>query len=113
MPRKNPETKFKEKVVEDIKSISCYHYKTQEVSVRGILDITMSLGGRFIAIELKVDSPLSELQKRTIHKIKTKGEGIAIVATPHNWKEIFQLLKERKWEQLQKLDHQSNYHSKT
>lgn len=94
LPRKNPETKFKEKVQDDLDTLnSIWYLKTQEVSVRGVPDILMCLKGILIAIELKVDSKLSELQIYNLRKIKKAG-GKSYVATPDNWKEIFQELKE-------------------
>lgn len=92
MPRKNPETKFKEKVQEDLKTIPCWFSKIQQVAIRGIPDILACISGTFVALELKVDSDLTELQKYTIAKIKQSG-GIAYVVTPDNWKKIFQQLQ--------------------
>lgn len=93
MPRKNPETKFKEKVQEDLKRIRCWHRKIQSVSVRGIPDVLMCKSGKFVALELKVDSPLTELQKYNLDLISKNG-GYARVVTPNNWNEIFQEIQE-------------------
>ena len=94
MPRKNPETKFKEKVYKDLETLkNTWYYKTQEVSRRGILDLILCVNGAFVSLELKVDSKLSELQKRNIFKIN-KANGFATHADPNNWKEIFQKLKQ-------------------
>lgn len=101
MPRKNPETKFKEQVQEDLKTLpfeDVWYFKSQEVAVRGIPDFILSVRGKFVAIELKVDAELEELQEYNLNRIKQTG-GVSLVATPKNWKEIFQYIKERKWEQ--------------
>lgn len=96
MPRKNPETKFKEKVLEDLKTIpNLWYVKTQEVSVRGIPDLLICYKGRFLAFELKVDSPPEELQIYTLTKIKQAG-GISSLVTPKNWKMVFGIIKEIK-----------------
>ena len=92
MPRKNPETKFKEAVQEDLKTIPCWFSKIQQVAIRGIPDIILCVAGHFVALELKIDSPVTELQKYNIRKIKQSG-GTAYVVTPNNWKKIFQQLK--------------------
>jgi hypothetical protein len=84
-------------VLEDLKEIKrCWFYKAQEVSRRGIPDVIICCGGQFIALELKVDSPIDALQEYNITKIKRSG-GLAYVATPDNWKELLTLIKERKW----------------
>ena len=99
MPRVNPETKFKMRVLQDLNSLrnsldeKPYVLKTQEVAKRGVPDILMCWKGNFIAIELKVDSPLSMLQKYNLDLID-KNSGVAFVATPDNWKKIFQEIKE-------------------
>lgn len=41
-----------------------------------------------MALELKVDTNLSELQKYNISKIMKAG-GFGLVVTPDNWKPIF------------------------
>jgi carbamoylphosphate synthase large subunit len=94
MPRKNPETKFKEKVIEDLKTLDpIWFSKIQQVAIRGIPDILLCLVGNFVALELKVDSNLTELQKYNLKKITLAG-GYAYEVTPKNWKKIFQELKE-------------------
>lgn len=84
-------------MLEDLKTLKrCWFYKTNEVSRRGVPDVIICYWGKFIAIELKCDSPLDALQEYNINKIK-QSYGMAFVATPDNWKEIFTLLKEGKW----------------
>ena len=96
MPRKNPETAFKELVAEDLKTIKdIWFSKIQQVAIRGTPDFLVCLRGKFIAMELKVDSPLTLLQKYNLKRIEKSG-GEAMVVTPDNWKEIFQYLKGKK-----------------
>jgi hypothetical protein len=103
VPRKNPETKFKEKVQEDLKTLpDCYFTKIQQVAIRGIPDILLCVNGRFVGMELKVDSEISALQLYNLMKIQ-EANGVAIIATPKNWKIIFPLLKEKKWNQITRL----------
>ena len=101
MPRTNPETKFKKKVLEDLKTLpieDIWYFKSQEVAVRGIPDLILCVRGKFVAVELKVDAELELLQSYNLTRI-TRAGGIAMVATPKNWKDIFEYIKEREWEQ--------------
>lgn len=85
---KKPETLFKEKVLADLKKLKkIWFYKTNDVSRRGIPDIIACIRGKFVAIELKVDSPVSELQEYNLNCISL-AKGIAWVATPKNWEVI-------------------------
>lgn len=95
---KKPETKFKEKVLRDLKTLEhAWFYKTQEVARHGILDITLCLRGYFIAIELKKDtkSKPTELQIHTGRKIWETG-GVAIYVSPEEWPRV--------WDFLQRVD---------
>lgn len=52
---KQPETKFKEKVLRELRKIpNSYWIKIQSVSIRGIPDIIGTVNGHFVALELKV-----------------------------------------------------------
>jgi hypothetical protein len=94
MPRKNPETKFKEKVIKDLRTLKpIWFSKIQQVAIRGIPDILLCIRGNFIAIELKVDAELTELQHYNLVNIQKAG-GWSYDVTPKNWKQIFQKLKE-------------------
>ncbi len=84
------ETKFKKKVLDDLKTLrNAWFFKSNEVSVRGILDVIICVNGLFIAIELKKDSSSDPdaLQTYIGQRIKKAG-GIAFVAHPDNWHEI-------------------------
>lgn len=89
------ETKFKEKVKKDLKTLSrIWILKTNEVSMVGIPDYLLCICGIFIAIELKANkkSDVSILQQYNLEKIELAG-GIGLVAYPENWEAIFKLLK--------------------
>lgn len=90
---KQPETKFKERVIRDLKTIpNCWFIKTQERSRRGVPDILICLRGRFIAIELKTDTGrLDKLQAITLDKIVDAG-GTAFPTSPSRWERDFHLL---------------------
>lgn len=72
-----------------------WFFKTHEIARRGIPDIILSVRGRFVALELKVDSGLDELQIYTLKKIEESG-GLQWVVTPINWKHILKIIKEIK-----------------
>lgn len=68
--------------------------KTQEVAKRGILDVIMCVNGVFVAIELKrakSEKP-DELQRWNMKKIISSG-GVALLAYPENWDEVFIRIK--------------------
>lgn len=90
---KKPETKFKELVIKDLKTLkNTWFFKSQEVSRRGIPDLILCVNGFFVAMELKVDSDLDALQIYNINKIK-EANGWASEVTPKNWKKVFAYLK--------------------
>lgn len=90
---KQPETKFKEKIVPKLKALSnVWLVKIQQRTIVGTPDILMCLGGLFVAIELKVDSKLTKLQEYNLTKIHEAG-GIAMVLTPRNMEECLLYLE--------------------
>ena len=83
---KQPETIFKERVQRLLKEKfpDAWFFKSSERSIRGIPDIIGVLGGRFIALELKVGRNKADaLQAYVLLKIKAAG-GYAKVVTPVN-----------------------------
>lgn len=91
-----PETNFKKIVLKDLKTLDgVWTYKTSDRVKCGIPDILLCKEGRFIAIELKVDSTVTKLQQYTMDMIEKSG-GRSYVATPGNWEIIFQQIKEIK-----------------
>ena len=93
MPRK-PETNFKMHVLKDLKTLEhTWVYKTADKVKCGIPDILLCRNGKFVAIELKVDSPVSKLQEYTLDCIK-RSNGQSFVAYPDNWEYIFNVIKE-------------------
>ncbi len=90
------ETKFKDKVRKDLKTLSsCWFFKTQETSIRGIPDYILCLRGWFIALELKpeADIELDALQEYNIKCIIEDGEGIGMRVDPTNWPQTFKNLQ--------------------
>lgn len=87
------ETKFKEQVQKDLKSIPrSWFVKTQERSRRGMPDIIGCVSGTFVAIELKVGgNTATPLQEVYLDRISSAG-GVSFVATPESWNLQFQLL---------------------
>jgi len=92
---KKAETKFKEKVQKDLKTLNnCWFVKIQQASIRGIPDILMCLCGTFVAIELKraEDAPRNKLQEWTLHAI-SHANGMSFICTPENWEETFMIFE--------------------
>lgn len=96
---KKKETRFKEKVQADLKSLSnIWFFKSDERAVRGILDVIMCLNSFFVALELKADedTPAKNhevLQEYNANKIRTKAKGLAFKVTPATWPSIFKVLQ--------------------
>lgn len=93
---KQAETKFKERVIADLRTLQgTWFFKTQEVSLHGIPDLIICIWGLFIAIELKrgkKERP-DNIQSYTLGQIRKKAHGVTYVAFPENWDEIFEELK--------------------
>ncbi len=85
-----PESIFQKRVLRDLKNLPhSWILKTQEKTRRGVPDILMCLGSRFVAIELKASekATVSPLQAYEIALIAHSG-GAAYVAYPENWPQI-------------------------
>jgi hypothetical protein len=91
---KKPETKFKEKVQKDLKSLdNFYMLKTQERARRGVPDIIFCANGGFGALELKrEEEELEPLQEVKIQEIR-QAKGFALMVKPSTWPTTFQLIK--------------------
>jgi hypothetical protein len=92
---KKPETKLKEKVKKDLKTLEgVWSVKTQQVSLRGTPDLLLCVRGFFFAIELKKDAKVKvdPLQSHKLKQIIACG-GAAAVVTPTNWPEVFEAIK--------------------
>ncbi len=89
----NPESKFKIKVMKDLKTLGkIWILKTQEKGRRGVPDLLICLNGQFVAIELKAEKKEPDpLQMFELNCIES-ASGLALVAYPENWKEIFKKL---------------------
>jgi len=92
---KKPETKFKEKVVKDLKELRYIWFtKTQQKSLRGTPDIIGCINGYFFALELKSSrkGKISALQSYNLQKVVEAG-GRSWIAYPENWEEVFNEIK--------------------
>jgi len=91
---KQRETLFKEKVLRELKKFpKTWFCKIQQVSKRGTPDILATIGGVFVAIELKTDAGvLSKLQEFNLAEISKTG-AIAIVMTPTNFDKYMRALR--------------------
>lgn len=85
-----PETSFRAKVREDLKSVPlCKPFAIQQMTINGTPDFLLCVGGTFVGLELKssdLEEP-SKLQEFNLKEIDRCG-GIGIVACPQNWKLI-------------------------
>lgn len=91
---KQRETVFKEKVLSRLTRLKpkLWFVKIQMVATRGIPDILMCAGGKFVAWELKVGSNKADsLQQFILNKIEL-AQGVARVVTPENFDEAFEEL---------------------
>jgi hypothetical protein len=89
------ETKFKEKVQKDLKTLhDVFFFKSNEVALRGIPDFIICIKSKFIAIELKRDEKVKPepLQLYILTKIALAG-GKPFIAHPKNWRQIFEKLQ--------------------
>lgn len=96
-----PETKFKEKVQKDLDKLGIWHVKVDQRALRGIPDMILCIDGLFIAIELKKsyaaarsNAPRHKLQRWVREEIRKKGKGIAFLAYPENWNEVYAKIKQ-------------------
>lgn len=92
---KNPETKFKEKVVEILDEIpGVWILKTQERARRGVPDLLICIRGRFVAIELKTDEgEVDPLQEVILQRIR-QAQGLAFVTSPSRWPAHLQMIRD-------------------
>lgn len=84
------EKQFENKVKRYLKSKNIYYFKYfgNAYSTPGILDLTLCVNGRFVAVELKSEKgKVSVLQEYNIKEIKRCG-GIAIVLRPNEFEEF-------------------------
>lgn len=85
---KQLETKFKEKVIKDLKTAfkeKIKITKTQQMTQRGLPDLLICLYGDYVEIELKISGKLSDpLQQISLAKTIQTG-GRAFYTTPDQW----------------------------
>lgn len=93
---KKEETLFKERVAKALKTLpNTWFVKIQQVSLRGIPDFLLCIGGRFVAIELKSSrrAHRNPLQEWTLDTIAKTG-GHAYLVSPETWPDLFSDIKE-------------------
>lgn len=96
MARKQPETRFKEKILPILQKLpNSYFIKTQMVALLGVPDIIGCVSGKFCALELKRNSKEAKrltgrvrLQGHILLLIRNAG-GYAEFCYPENWEAIF------------------------
>jgi hypothetical protein len=89
-----PETKFKIKVMADLKKLPHILFvKTQQVAIRGTPDILACIKGRFVALELKrsQEERADPLQAHNLDMIEFAG-GLAYVVNPTNWPAVYEAM---------------------
>lgn len=88
-----PETRFKERVLRDLRALPrCHAEKIQQRSIRGTSDIHACVRGWFVALELKVGPGRTDpLQDHVLACVERAG-GFSAVVTPENWGEILATL---------------------
>ena len=95
MTRK-PESIFADRVIADLKKYfgtDIQINNIQQVGINGTPDYLICLKGRFIALELKIDSGrVSPLQVKKLIDIKKSG-GHSYIVYPKNWSKVFKELK--------------------
>ena len=91
---KKPETAFRTRAQKDIDTLkNTTRLTISSISIRGIPDNLLCVHGRFVAVEFKTNiGKLEALQEHVLDKIQNTG-GVAFVARPNNWKEIFVMLQ--------------------
>lgn len=62
------------------------------LALLGIPDLVGCVNGRFVGLELKVDSPVTELQLYVLKKISDAG-GFAKIVSPGNFEQVLAQLK--------------------
>lgn len=89
------ETVFRKRVVAELKKLeNIYFFSVQQVAIRGCPDLCLCINGNFVSLELKKDkkAEIAPLQRYTLQKI-IKAKGIAFIAYPENWFEIYAYLE--------------------
>lgn len=90
------EKQFENKVKRYLKSKGIYYFKYfgNAYSTPGILDLTLCVNGRFVAVEVKAETgKTSVLQDYNINEIRRCG-GIAIVLKPSGFENFKKMIEE-------------------
>lgn len=102
---KKPETRFRARIYPDLKNLrNTVVIPIQQKAFRGHPDFVLCVNSIFVALELKDDSgDVSALQEKLLNDVN-KAKGLALVATPSNWKEIYKTLVEISCQNIEPLD---------
>ena len=65
--------------------------KIQQVAISGTPDVLCCINSTFVALELKVEAELEELQRYKLRCIGDAG-GVALEVTPDNWDLTYEFL---------------------
>lgn len=90
----HPETRFRTStVLPFLKTLRhTVVFPIQQKAIRGTPDLLLCCSGKFVALELKSEHGcLSALQKYNLEQVRKVG-GVAIVASPLNWREVSYML---------------------
>lgn len=90
------EKQFENKVKKYLRDKNIYYFKYfgNAYSTAGILDLTLCVNGKFVAVELKSEKgKTSPLQNYNILKIQESG-GIAIVLQPSGFEKFKDMIEE-------------------
>ncbi len=84
-----PETKFRKKVVEELKKLKHVHiFSIQQSSLVGTPDLLVCLNGRFVALEIKsYKTNAVGAQKYNLDKVAEAG-GLGYTVHPNNWESV-------------------------
>lgn len=91
-----PESRFRQSyVLPFLKALKhTWFTSVQQMTSRGTPDFLLCINGRFVGMELKAPGGIiSALQRYNLHEIQLRG-GIAIIASPLNWSEVKDVLRQ-------------------
>lgn len=107
-----PEVRFRKKALADLEKVpGLYGFRIEQQSLCGTPDFVAVLFGHMISIEFKSSkkAKVSDLQKFVLKRIAECG-GTAIIATPEDWKDILNEIKELSFD-LQQTIGETNHDS--
>lgn len=88
------EQQIQNKIIKYLQSVGAYVVKVIAANRAGVPDIIFCYKGKFIALEIKDKSKLTELQKYNINSIVLSGGIAVVVKNIEDVKEIIKKIKE-------------------